>query len=95
VTTPPQFLSLSNPATAGTGLLSAPVTVPGNIEQLVTSVGPSTAGTAPVSFSTVPGVSATGPVSSFGNDEVVNRQIQSQDIVPACATQGGTQQNCQ
>ena len=82
VTTPPQFLNLSNAATAGTALLNAPVTVPGNIEQLVTSVGgPST--TAPVSFSAVPGVSATGPVSSFGIDAVVNQQqgqIQSPSV---------------
>jgi hypothetical protein len=93
VTTPPQFLTLSNSATAGTALLNAPVTVPGNIEQLVTSVGgPSTTVT---SFSTVPGVSATGPVSSFGNDAVSNQQeIQSQVNTPACASLGGNQPNC-
>ena len=96
VTTPPQFLTLSNSATAGTALLNAPVTVPGNIEQLVTSVGGPSATGAPVSFSTVPGVSATGPVSSFGNDAVVNQQqIQSQGSnTPACATTGGNQTNC-
>src|SRR6266851_1980733 len=88
VTIPPQLLTLSNPATAGTGLLSAPVTVPGNIEQLVTSVGgPLTATGAPI-----------GPtsVSSFGNDAVVNQQnlIQNQGN-QTCASSGGNQQNCQ
>jgi hypothetical protein len=89
-------LTLSNPATAGTGLLSAPVTVPGNIEELVTSVGgPLTASGAPVSFSTVGAATGPSSVSSFGNDILVNQQtlIQNQSS-PSCATTGGTQQNC-
>jgi len=101
VTTPPQFLSLSNPATAGTGLLSAPVTVPGNIEQLVTSVGgPLTATGAPVSFSTLGAATGPSSVSSFGNDIVVNQQnlIQNQNQNQGnkgCASSGGNQENCQ
>ncbi len=97
VTIPPQLLTLSNPATAGTVLLSAPVTVPGNIEQLVTSVGgPLTATGAPVSFSTVGSVIGPSSVSSFGNDAVVNQQnlIQNQGN-QSCASSGGNQQNCQ
>src|SRR6266478_4307753 len=95
VTIPPQLLTLSNPATAGTGLLSAPVTVPGNIEELVTTVGgPLTATGAPVSFSTVGSVIGPSSVSSFGNDAVVNQQnlIQNQGN-QTCASSGGNQQN--
>ena len=79
VTATPQLMSLSNAATAGTPLLSAPVAVPANIEQLVTSVGGPTAGTAPVSFSTVGAPPAGGPPPSFGVDAVVN---QAQGQVP-------------
>jgi hypothetical protein len=74
VATPPQFLSLSNPATAGTPLLNAPVSVPANIEQLVTSVAPPTAGAAPVSFSATGTPPSAGPPSSVGVDAVVNQQ---------------------
>jgi hypothetical protein len=83
---PPQFLTLSNPATAGTALLSGPASAPGNIEELITSVGLEAA--APVSFSTTGGPSSFGPPSSFGNDSVVNQQNQ-------CASPGGNQENCQ
>ena len=86
VTTPPQFMTLSNPATAGTALLNAPVTVPGNIEQLVTSVGGPTVGAAPVSFFT-PGGAPTdsGPPSTFGINQVVN-QAQGQPSSPQQST---------
>jgi hypothetical protein len=90
-------MSLSNPATAGTPLLNAPVAVPANIEQLVTSVGLEAA-TAPVSFSTVGGLSSFGPPASFGNDAVVNQQIQNQNQNQgnqSCASNGGQQENCQ
>jgi hypothetical protein len=82
---PPQLLTLSNPATAGTALLSLPVSLPANIEQLVTGFGLDAG--APVSFS-VSG-SPFGPPSSFGVDNVVNDQNK------VCASQGGQQQNCQ
>jgi hypothetical protein len=95
VTATQQLMSLSNPATAGTPLLNAPVAVPANIEQLVTSVGLEAA-TAPVSFSTVGGLSSFGPPASFGNDAVVNQQIQSQNQgSQSCASTGGQQENCQ
>lgn len=95
VTATQQLMSLSNPATAGTPLLNAPVAVPANIEQLVTSVGLEAA-TAPVSFSTTGGLSSFGPPASFGNDAVVNQQIQSQNQAsPSCASSGGQQENCQ
>ena len=95
VTATQQLMSLSNPATAGTPLLNAPVAVPANIEQLVTSVGLEAA-TAPVSFSTTGGLSSFGPPVSFGNDAVVNQQIQSQNQgSQSCASNGGQQENCQ
>ena len=95
VTATQQLMSLSNPATAGTPLLNAPVAVPANIEQLVTSVGLEAA-TAPVSFSTVGGPPSFGPPVSFGNDAVVNQQIQSQNQgSQTCASTGGQQENCQ
>jgi hypothetical protein len=74
VATPPQLTSLSNPATAGTPLLNAPVSVPANIEQLVTSVAGPTAGAAPVSFSATGTPPDVGPPSSVGVDAVVNQQ---------------------
>jgi hypothetical protein len=73
VATPPQFLSLSNPATAGTPLLNAPVSVPGNIEQLVTGIGGPVTG-APVSFDTTGTPSGISAPASFGVDAVVNQQ---------------------
>ena len=93
---PPQFLTLSNPATAGTPLLNVSVSVPGNIEQLVTGIGDLQAG-APVSFSTIGGTLGIGSPSSFGVDAVVNQQIQiqNQNQQPTCASGGGNQQNCQ
>jgi len=97
VTATQQLMSLSNPATAGTPLLNAPVAVPANIEQLVTSVGLEAA-TAPVSFSTTGGLSSFGPPVSFGNDAVVNQQIQNQNQNQgnqSCASNGGQQENCQ
>ena len=97
VAIPPQFLTLSNPATAGTPLLNAPVSVPGNIEQLVTGIGTLEAG-APVSFSTTGAPSSFGSPSSFGVDAVVNQQNQNQNNQgngQQCASAGGNQQNCQ
>ena len=95
VTATQQLMSLSNPATAGTPLLNAPVAVPANIEQLVTSVGLEAA-TGPVSFSTLGGPFSFGPPASFGNDAVVNQQIQSQNQgSQSCASTGGQQENCQ
>ena len=95
VTATQQLMSLSNPATAGTPLLNAPVAVPANIEQLVTSVGLEAA-TGPVSFSTLGGPSSFGPPASFGNDAVVNQQIQNQNQGnQSCASNGGQQENCQ
>ncbi len=90
---PPQFLTLSNPATAGTALLSGPASAPGNIEELINSVGLEAA--APVSFSTTGGPSSFGPPSSFGNDSVVNQQNQNQNQGNQCASPGGNQENCQ
>jgi FecR-like protein len=89
---PPQFLTLSNPATAGTALLSGPASAPGNIEELITSVGLEAG--APVSFSTS-GPSSFGPPSSFGNDSVVNQLNQNQSQGNQCASPGGNQENCQ
>jgi hypothetical protein len=90
VATPPQLQSLSNTATAGTALLNAPVTVPANIEQLVTSIaGFSTAG-APVGFSITGAPLDLGPPSTLGVNEVVNQQNQDK----SCASPGGNQQNC-
>ena len=95
VTATQQLMSLSNPATAGTPLLNAPVSVPANIEQLVTSVGLEAA-TAPVSFSTSGGPFSFGPPASFGNDAVVNQQILNQNQASqSCASNGGQQENCQ
>jgi hypothetical protein len=82
---PPQLLTLSNPATAGTALLSLPVSLPANIEQLVTGFGLDAG--APVSFSVFG--SPFGPPSSFGVDNTVNQANK------ACASQGGQQENCQ
>src|SRR5512147_500489 len=39
VTATPQLMTMSNPATAGTALLSGPASAPGNIEELIPSVG--------------------------------------------------------
>jgi hypothetical protein len=91
-----QLMSLSNPATAGTPLLNASVSVPGNIEQLVTGNGDLQAG-APVSFSTIGGLIGIGSPSSFGVDAAINQQtqIQNQNQQPPCASGGGNQQNCQ
>ena len=92
---PPQFLTLSNPATTGTALLSGPASAPGNIEELITSLGLEAA--APVSFSTTGGISSFGPPSSFGVDSVVNQAIQNQNQNQGnqCASPGGNQENCQ
>ena len=98
VTATPQLMSLSNPATAGTPLLNAPVSVPANIEQLVTSVGLEAAAGAPVSFSTSGGPSSFGPPASFGNDAVVNQQNQNQNQNQGntCASPfSGQGENCQ
>lgn len=92
VTTPPQFLTLSNPATAaGTSLLNAPVSVPANIEQLVTSIGSPTAGAAPTSFSaTGPEAGVGGPPSSLGVNQVVN-QAQGQPQNPTVVSPSSPQ----
>jgi hypothetical protein len=92
----PQFLTLSNPATANNPLMNASVSVPGNIEQLVTGIGDLQAG-APVSFSTIGSPFGIGSPSSFGVDALVNQQtqIQNQNQQPTCASGGGNQQNCQ
>ena len=96
VTATPQLMSLSNPATAGAPLLNAPVSVPANIEQLVTSVGLEAAAGAPVSFSTIGGPSSFGPPASFGNDAVVNQQNQNQNQGNTCASPfAGQGENCQ
>ena len=74
-----QLMSMSNPATAGTPLLNALVSVPGNIEQLVTGIGDLQAG-APVSFSASGGPIGIGSPSSFGVDAAINQaqgQVQS------------------
>jgi hypothetical protein len=76
-----QLMSMSNPATAGTPLLNAPVSVPANIEQLVTSVAGPTAGTAPVSFSTSGPAGGGGGPSTLGVDQVIN-QAQGQPNSP-------------
>ncbi len=83
-TTPPQFMTLSNPATAGTPLLNAAVSVPGNIEQLVTGIGDLQAG-APVSFSAVGAPFGFGSPSTFGVDAAIN-QAQGQVSNPQQAT---------
>jgi FecR-like protein len=71
---PPQFLTLSNPATAGTPLLNATISVPGNIEQLVTSIGDLQTG-APVSFSTSGASFGFGPPSTVGVDAAINEAL--------------------
>jgi hypothetical protein len=78
-TTPPQFLTMSNPATAGTPLLNASVSVPGNIEQLVTGIGDLQAG-APVSFSATGTPFGFGSPSTVGVDAAIN---QAQGLVPS------------
>ena len=96
VTATQQLMSLSNPATAGTPLLNAPVSIPANIEQLVTSVGLEAAAGAPVSFSTSGGPSSLGPPASFGNDAVVNQQNQNQNQGNTCASPfSGQGEDCQ
>jgi hypothetical protein len=85
VTATPQLMSLSNSATAGTPLLNAPVSVPANIEQLVTSVAGPTAGTAPVSFSTSGPEAGGGGPSTLGVNQVVN-QAQGQPTTPTVDT---------
>ena len=97
VATPPQFMTLSNPATAGTPLLNATVSVPGNIEQLVTGISGLEAG-APVSFSTVGATFGFGPPFTPALDTLVNQQNQIQNNQgngQQCASAGGNQQNCQ
>ena len=92
VATPSQLQTLSNPATAGTALLNAPVSVPANIEQLVTSIaGFSTTGAAPIGFNTTGAPTDLGPPSTLGVNEVVNQENQSNKN---CASPGGNQQNC-
>lgn len=94
VAIPPQFLTLSNPATAGTPLLNATVSVPGNIEQLVTGFGPEAG--APVSFSTAGGLFSLGGPVSFGNDAAFNAvNAPPPNPPPFCASPGGNQENCQ
>lgn len=98
VAAPAQLMSLTNAATAGTPLLNAPVAVPANIEQLVTSVGLEASTGAPVSFTTTGGPSSFGPPASFGNDVVVNQLNQNQNQNQGnkgCASPGGSQENCQ
>jgi len=91
----PQFMTMSNPATAGTPLLNVSVSVPGNIEELVTGIGGLEAG-APVSFSTIGGSFSIGSVSSIGNDAFFNQQNQNQNQGnKGCASNGGQQENCQ
>lgn len=92
VATPPQLQTLSNTATAGTALLNAPVSVPANIEQLVTSIaGFSTTGAGPVGFNTTGAPLDLGPPSTLGVNEAVNQENQSNKN---CASPGGNQQNC-
>ena len=90
---PPQFLTLSNPATAGNPLMNALVSVPGNIEQLVTGIGDLQAG-APVSFSTFGSPFGIGSPSTFGVDAAINQQNLIQGN-KGCASEGGQQENCQ
>ena len=97
VAIPPQFMTLSNSATAGTPLLNATVSVPGNIEQLVTGIGDLQAG-APVSFSAGGGLFGFGPPSTFGNDAVLNAppfNPPPPNPPPFCSSPGGSQENCQ
>ena len=92
---PPQFLTLSNPATAGNPLMNALVSVPGNIEQLVTGIGDLQAG-APVSFSTFGSPFGIGSPSTFGVDAAFNAlNPPLPNPPPFCASPGGNQENCQ
>lgn len=94
VAIPPQFLTLSNPATAGNPLMNAPVSIPGNIEQLVTGIGDFQG--APVSFSTTGSPFGFGPPSTFGADAAVNASaFNASTPPPVCASPGGNQPNCQ
>jgi hypothetical protein len=89
-----QFMTLSNTLTAGTPLLNAPVSIPGNIEQLVT--GFAFEAGVPLSFSPVGSPFDPGGPSTFGVNILVNQQNQllnQQNKV--CASQGGQQENCQ
>jgi hypothetical protein len=79
-----QLMSMSNPATAGTPLLNAPVSIPGNIEQLVTGIGGLETG-APVSFSTSGAPFGVGSPSTFGVDAAIN-QAQGQVSSPSPAS---------
>jgi hypothetical protein len=96
VTATQQLMSMSNPATAGTPLMNAPVSIPGNIEQLVTGIGGLQTG-APVSFFATSGTeTGVGGPSSLGVNAVVNQLNQSQNQGnPSCASNGGQQENCQ
>jgi hypothetical protein len=99
VAIPPQFLTLSNPANAATTALlnAAVVSVPGNIEQLVTGIGDLQAG-APVSFSAVGAPFSFGSPPTFGNDAVLNAppfNPPPPNPPPFCASPGGNQENCQ
>ncbi len=85
VTATTQLMSMSNPATAGTPLLNAPVSVPANIEQLVTSIGGPTVGAAPVSFSVSGPEAGVGGPSTLGVNQVVN-QAQGQPASPQQST---------
>jgi FecR-like protein len=96
---PPQFLTLSNPANAATAALlnAAVVSVPGNIEQLVTGIGDLQAG-APVSFSTTGAPFGFGSPPTFGNDAVFNAppfNPPPPNPPPFCSSPGGNQENCQ
>jgi hypothetical protein len=99
---PPQFLTLSNPATAAINAqLNAPVVAPPlnvqQLEQLVTSVGSPTAGAASVSFFSTSGAEAGGGgPSSLGVNAFVNQLNQNQNQGnKGCASNGGQQENCQ
>lgn len=99
VAIPPQFLTLSNPANAATTALlnAAVVSVPGNIEQLVTGIGDLQAG-APVSFSAEGGPLGFGSPATFGNDAVSNASLLNPPPPNPplfCASPGGNQENCQ
>jgi hypothetical protein len=93
VAIPPQFLTLSNPATAGNPLMNAVVSAPGNVEQLVTGIGGLETG-APVSFSTSGSPFGIGSPSTFGVDAAINQQNLIQGN-KGCASEGGQQENCQ
>jgi hypothetical protein len=97
VTATQQLMSTSNPATAGNPLMNALVSVPGNIEQLVTGIGDLQAG-APVSFSAEGGAIGFGSPATFGNDAVSNASLLNPpppNPPPFCASPGGNQENCQ